>query len=63
MEKIYMNNTKMITIFSQKLAGYLMFRGFVLVDMDENRNQAGKHVFYFNDSADLQAAITDYKQM
>ena len=32
-----MNERKMKTIFSQKLAGYLMLRGFVLVGMEQGR--------------------------
>ena len=45
-----MNERKMKTIFSQKLAGYLMLRGFVLVGMEQGKNLSGKNVFYFNDS-------------
>ena len=55
-----MNNNKMVTIFSQKLAGYLMMHSFVLVSMRPNKNNTGKNVFFFNDTPELQMAIRDY---
>lgn len=63
MEEMSMNEEKknMKTIFSQRLAGYLMTKGFVLVDMRPNENGNGKNVFYFNESPDLEIAIVDYK--
>ena len=56
-----MNEKKMRTIFSQKLAGILMQKGFVLVEMRPNTNDNGKNVFYFNDSPELDKVITEYK--
>lgn len=53
----------MITIFSQKLAGYLMMHSFVLVSMRPNKNNTGKNVFFFNDTPDLQMAIEEYKTL
>ena len=58
-----MNESKMITIFSQKLAGFLMMHSFVLVGMRENNNNSGKNVFFFNDSPELQMAIEEYKTL
>ena len=58
-----MNKTKMKTIFSQKLCGYLLMKGFVLVNMSPNKNGNGKNVFYFNDSQDLNQAIEDYSSV
>lgn len=58
-----MNNTKSVkikTIYNQKLAGYLMLQGFVLVDMQQNRRCNGKNVFYFNESPDLLKAMNLY---
>lgn len=52
---------KMKTIFSQKLAGHLMLKGFVLVGMEQGRNHTGKNVFYFNDSEELRLAMEEYK--
>ena len=48
------------TIFSQRLAGYLMMRGFVLIDIRKNENGSGKNVFYFKDSIELSAAMKEY---
>lgn len=48
------------TIFSQRLAGYLMMRGFVLINIRRNENGSGKNVFYFKDSQELSTAMKDY---
>ena len=58
-----MSNTKMITIFNQRLCGYLMMKGFVLVAMSENKHCAGKNVFFFNDSDELQKSIIDFREL
>lgn len=51
---------KSMPIFSQRLAGYLMFHGFVLIEMQPNYQQPHKNVFYFVDTAELQKKITEY---
>ena len=56
-----MNERKLKTIFSMKLAGVLMQNGFVLVDMRPNTNGIGKNVFYFNDSPELEKMINQFK--
>ena len=56
-----MNERKMKTIFSMKLAGLLMQKGFVLVEMKPNTNGNGKNVFYFNDSPELEKVVNEYK--
>ena len=56
-----MGNTKMITIFNQRLCGYLMMKGFVLVAMSEHQHCAGKNVFFFIFSDELQKSIQEYK--
>ena len=50
----------MFTIYSQRLAGYLMLHGFVLVEMRPHEDGSGRNVFYFNDSPELQMAIKQY---
>lgn len=52
---------KMKTIFSQRLAGHLMTKGFVLVGMEQGRDNSGKNVFYFNDSDELRLAMEVYR--
>ena len=56
-----MNERKLKTIFSMKLAGVLMQNGFVLVDMRPNTNGSGKNVFYFNDYPELEKMINQFK--
>ncbi len=56
-----MNDKKIKTVFSQKLAGYLMMKGFVLVGMEQGRNNSGKNVFYFNNSDELKLSMIEYK--
>lgn len=48
-------STSLYTIYSQRLAGYLMQRGFVLIDLATNRND--KKVFLFTNSPALHDAI------
>ena len=53
----------MTTIFNQKLCGFLMQKGFVLVGMAENKHHVGKNVFFFNESDELHKAIKEFKNM
>lgn len=48
------------TIFNQRLCGYLMMKGFILVDMKPNNNGSGKNVFYFKESEELLNSIDEY---
>lgn len=52
---------KTIGIYSMKLAGIAMSRGFVLLSMERNTDGSGRNVFFFNDSPDLQKLIIEYK--
>ena len=55
-----------INIKTQKLAGYLMMRGFVLKGLipDNNINANNKrNIFMFNNTYELTNAINDYKQI
>lgn len=47
-------------VYSQRLAGYLMCRGFVLVGMAPNEKYVNRNVFFFGKSAELDSAIQDY---
>lgn len=58
-----MNKTKTITIFNQKLCGYLMMNGFVLLSMSKNNHCANKNVFFFMDTDELHKAIDEYKKI
>lgn len=52
---------KTITIFSQRLAGYLMLNKFVLISMRPDINGSGRNLFFFNDSEEIQEKIRQYK--
>lgn len=47
-------------IYNMRLAGHLMNRGFILVDMAPNKRQRDKNVFYFKDTVQIQEAIQEY---
>lgn len=51
---------KSFIIYSQKMAGYLMQKGFVLVDMQPDLKKSGRNVFFFKDSPQLKSAIDEY---
>lgn len=55
--------TNRFVVMSQRLAGYLMMRGFVLQGIGNNRKFPGKNVFYFNESPELHEAMAEYKRM
>lgn len=42
------------------MAGYLMQRGFVLVDMKPDLKKTGRNVFFFKDTPQLKSAIDEY---
>lgn len=48
------------TIYSQKLAGYLMQKGFILIDMQEDIKPTGRNVFLFKNTPQLRTAIDEY---
>ena len=48
------------TIFSQKLAGYLLMRGFVLAESRKDYKNPERNLFFFFDFFELMEAITDY---
>ena len=47
-------------VFKQKLAGYLMQRGFVLLRMNTNLDDNYRHGFLFKDSPAISQAIAEY---
>ena len=48
-------------IFNQRLAGYLMQQGFILLNMKESKSNKGKNVFVFRESQELLNAVDNYK--
>lgn len=51
-----------ITIFSQRLACYLMYRGFVLGGMRPDIEGSGRNLFFFKNSNHIQDEIKKYRQ-
>ena len=47
-------------VFTQKLALYLMYKGFVLQNIDK-KNDSNRNIFIFNNSDELQVSINEYK--
>jgi hypothetical protein len=47
---------------SQKMAGFLMLRGFKLHGLEKGRVDENRNVFFFTNSKELQTAIEIYKQ-
>lgn len=54
---------KIITIFSQRLAGYLMYNGFVVGGMRPDDDGSGRNVFFFKNSDDIQNTIKKYRRL
>lgn len=54
-------NRKDIIIFNQRMAGYLMLRGYVLLGMRPDINSSnGKNVFIFKDTPQIRNSMSDY---
>lgn len=51
------------TIYSQKLAGYLMYSGFVLINSRPDVQRTGRNIFFFNASDALEQKILEYKRI
>lgn len=49
-------------IFSQKLAGLLMLKGFVLKAMRPDKYHPNRNVFIFNDSEELRNVLNDFNR-
>ena len=56
-------NNDIITIFSQRLAGYLMYNGFVIGGMNPDNDGSGRNVFFFKNSANIQDVIKKYRRL
>jgi hypothetical protein len=51
---------KNVPIFSQKLCGELLTKGFVLQGTAPNNKSPNKSVFYFKDSEALRCVMSEY---
>lgn len=57
-----MNNSKTKYIFSQKMAGYLMLNGFVLLSIENNIKDKNKKVFLFKESNALLSTMEQFSK-
>jgi len=58
LNKEYIDN---YCVRSQRLAGYLMQKGFKLHKIAPNKKYPNRNVFYFSDSDELHNAVEGYK--
>ena len=58
--KIANVHRNVIIIYSPRMAGYLMLRGFYLISVQPNLKHPGKNCFSFYDSPMLKDAMEDY---
>ena len=58
-----MENEKLnCTIFSQRLAGQLMTKGYPLLGLGKDPADENKHVFFFRNTDKIKAEIENYKR-
>lgn len=58
--KIQYKHRNVIIIYSLRMAGYLMLRGFYLIGVQPNLKHPGINCFSFYDSPMLKDAMEDY---
>ena len=58
-----MKNKVYKQIFSLRLAGYLMQRGFRIIRIHHNLKDKDKDVYLFDDTLELEKAMLEYKQL
>lgn len=54
---------KVYNCFSQKLAGFLLTNGFVLVGIKSDLKMTGRNIYLFSDGELLRKAINEYKKV
>lgn len=54
------SNRKTFPVYNQKMAGYLMMQGFVLVGIAPNDKYKGRNVFFFWDSPQIKETMKTY---
>jgi hypothetical protein len=56
-EKTNTTDRKTFPIYNQKLAGFLMMKGYVLVNIAPNEKYEGRNVFFFWDSPQIKQTM------
>lgn len=58
---ISIGERKNIVIFSQRMAGYLMQKGYVLLEMRPDvKSSSRKNIFLFKDTPQIRQSMSDY---
>nr|DAE33792.1 MAG TPA: hypothetical protein [Bacteriophage sp.] len=52
-----------ITIYSRKLAGYLLLKGFRMEDFQKSHEDGERTIFYFYNSPELLRAKTEFDRL
>lgn len=60
-ETVEQEKSLLTPVFSQRCAGYLMLKGFVLVCMQPSEFDNRRNVFYFKDTEILAKTIHEFK--
>lgn len=60
--EVLMQEYKQKFIYSQRLTGYLLMRGFVLLEMKPDNRNTRRNIFIFKESDKLESAISEYLQ-
>lgn len=55
--------TAIFKVFNQRLAGFLMLKGFKLLEVEPNRNIKDFNIFTFEKSKKLDKAIEQYQEI
>lgn len=53
------NTNGLFSIYSQRVAGLLMLKGFTILKLEENKRFADKTVFVFANSTEFQQALKE----
>lgn len=53
----------MLIIYNQKLAGFLMLKGFKLVGTEPNKDFKNMNVYKFNNTPKLRQAIDEFQRL
>lgn len=58
-----MGNSKYKTIYSRRLAGYLLLKGFELEEFQKSHEDADRTIFFFYNSDELTRAMTEFNRL
>ena len=57
------NETTYIPIYSRRLAGYLLLKGFLLEDFQKSHKDSERTIFFFYESEELLRAKSEYERL